>query len=99
MQLPLTPEEYLAYYKHRVMTELQNPELMPGAKELVRHLHNNDILIAVATSSSQETMELKTKNHQDLFGFFHHIVWGRSDIEVKHGKPAPIYFCVCIQVS
>ncbi|KAJ8944908.1 hypothetical protein NQ318_012717 [Aromia moschata] len=96
MQLPLSPEEFLADYKQRVMKELQNPELMPGAKELVRHLHKNDIPIAVATSSSQESMEMKTKNHyQDVFRFFHHIVCGSTDTEVKHGKPAPDIFLVC----
>lgn len=95
MNLPLTPEEFLVIYKEKVDAELQNPELMPGAKELVRHLHKNDIPIAVATSSSQHSMELKTKNHQELFKLFHHIVCGSTDPDVKHGKPAPDIFLVC----
>lgn len=95
MGLPLSPEEFLVIYKKKVFQELQNPVLMPGAKELVKHLHKNEIPIAVATSSSQESMELKTKNHQDIFKLFHHIVCGSTDPEVKNGKPAPDIFLVC----
>ncbi|KAJ8974885.1 hypothetical protein NQ317_011731 [Molorchus minor] len=95
MQLPMSPEEFLAAYKKRVKKELQNPKWMPGAKELLKHLYKNDVPIAVATSSSQECMELKTKNHQDIFKLFHHIVSGSTDPEVKNGKPAPDIFLVC----
>nr|CAH7718333.1 unnamed protein product [Callosobruchus chinensis] len=92
LQLPLSPEEFLKMYKAKVMVELQNPQLMPGAKDLVKHLAKHDIPMAVATSSSQEAMEMKTKKLQDVFKHFHHIVCGSTDPEVKHGKPAPDIF-------
>ncbi|XP_018566648.2 probable pseudouridine-5'-phosphatase [Anoplophora glabripennis] len=95
MGLPISPEEFLIVYREKVYKELQNPVLMPGAKELVKHFYKNEIPIAVATSSSQDCMELKTKNHQDIFKLFHHIVCGSTDPEVKHGKPAPDIFLVC----
>lgn len=95
MDLPITPEEFLKIYKEKVAAELQNPVLMPGAKELVKHLHKNNIPIAVATSSSKAAFDIKTKNLQDVFKLFHHIVCGSSDPEVKHGKPAPDIFLVC----
>lgn len=95
MGLPISPEEFLVIYKKKVFQELQNPALMPGAKELVKHFYKNEIPIAVATSSSQDGMELKTKHHQDLFKMFHHIVCGSTDPEVKKGKPAPDIFLVC----
>uniref|UniRef100_V5G133 pseudouridine 5'-phosphatase n=1 Tax=Anoplophora glabripennis TaxID=217634 RepID=V5G133_ANOGL len=95
MGLPISPEEFLIVYREKVYKELQNPVLMPGAKELVKHFYKNEIPIAVATSSSQDSMELKTKNHQDIFKLFHHIVCGSTDPEVKHGKPAPDIFLVC----
>uniref|UniRef100_V5I8G1 pseudouridine 5'-phosphatase n=1 Tax=Anoplophora glabripennis TaxID=217634 RepID=V5I8G1_ANOGL len=95
MGLPISPEEFLIIYKEKVHEELQNPVLMPGAKELVRHFYKNEIPIAVATSSAQDAMELKTKNHQDIFKLFQHIVCGSTDPEVKNGKPAPDIFLVC----
>lgn len=95
LELPLNPEEFLVVYKKKVMEELQNPVLMHGAKELVLHLHKHNIPIAVATSSSQEAMELKTQHLQEVFKLFHHIVCGSSDPAVKNGKPAPDIFLVC----
>lgn len=95
LDLPLSSEEFLLMYKLKVKEELQNPSLMPGAKELVFHLHKHNIPMGVATSSSQEAMEIKTKHLQEVFKLFHHIVCGSSDLEVKHGKPAPDIFLVC----
>lgn len=95
LELPLSPEEFLFAYKSKVREELQNPSLMPGAKDLILHLHKHSIPIAVATSSSQEAMEIKTKHLQEVFKLFHHIVCGSTDPEVKHGKPAPDIFLVC----
>jgi len=66
-----------------------------GAERLVQHLHKNKVPIAVATSSGKESVAVKTKNFQDLFGLFPHIVMGSSDPEVKNGKPAPDIFQVC----
>ncbi|XP_019865548.2 pseudouridine-5'-phosphatase [Aethina tumida] len=95
LELPISEDEFLKVYKKKVQGELQHPPLMPGAKELVQSLHKLNIPIAVATSSSEDAMLMKTKNHQDVFKLFHHIVCGSTDPEVKHGKPAPDIFLVC----
>lgn len=69
--------------------------LLIGAKEIVNHFHKSKVPIAVATSSGAKSVEVKIKNHKELFQLFHHIVMGSSDPEVKHGKPAPDIFMVC----
>lgn len=95
LELPISLEDFFVVYREKIQKELQNPIVLPGAKELVLHLHKNNIPIAVATSSSQQAVEVKTKNLQDMFKFFNHIVCGSSDPEVKNGKPAPDIFLVC----
>lgn len=66
-----------------------------GAEKLIRHLSAYDVPIAVATSSSMESVELKTTNHKELFKLFHHIVAASSDPTIKQGKPAPDVFLAC----
>lgn len=65
-----------------------------GAERLVKHLHKHNIPIALATSSGEDSVEVKTRNHRELFELFGHKVMGSSDAEVKEGKPAPDIFLV-----
>ncbi|KAG8226731.1 hypothetical protein J437_LFUL004381 [Ladona fulva] len=93
--LPLSAEEYqeLAAEKYKVL--FPGSQLMPGAEKLVKHLKQKGVPIAVATSSSIESYNLKTQNHKEFFALFHHIVNGSSDPEVTGGKPDPSIFLVC----
>ncbi|PSN32125.1 Pseudouridine-5'-phosphatase [Blattella germanica] len=95
LNLPVTPEELLDQ-QHALQEEmLTQVPLMPGAERLVRHFHKHNIPIAVATSSSKESVDLKLTNHKELFTLFHHIVCASTDPEVKRGKPSPDIFLVC----
>ena len=95
MELPITVEQFLEEYTEATRIHLRNPDLFPGAEKLIRHLHKHNIPIAVATSSSRDSIAIKTGNYQELFGLFHHIVSGSSDPEVKRGKPHPDVYLVC----
>lgn len=39
-------------------------------------------------------METKIAQHKELFSYFHHMVMGSTDKEVKYGKPNPDIFLV-----
>ena len=68
---------------------------LAGAERLVRHFHTKQIPIAVATSSGQDTYDIKVEHHKSLFSLFSHVVTGGTDPEVKSGKPSPDIFLVC----
>ncbi|XP_063909555.1 pseudouridine-5'-phosphatase-like [Zophobas morio] len=95
MQLPYNVDQFLEIYLPRAKELLKHPQLMPGAKRLIQHLYKHNIPIAIATSSSQEFLQIKTQDHQELISLFQHIVCGSTDPEVKNGKPAPDIFQVC----
>lgn len=66
-----------------------------GAATLIRHLHHHKFPMAVATSSSQKSYEMKAADHKELFKLFHHIVCGGNNPEIKRGKPYPDIFLIC----
>lgn len=92
LDLPMTPQEYLAEAQSKLKERFVEADLMPGAAELIKHLHAHDIPMAVATSSKRREYDLKVTRHQELFELMSHIVC-TDDPLVEKGKPAPdIYF-------
>ncbi|XP_018564313.1 pseudouridine-5'-phosphatase isoform X1 [Anoplophora glabripennis] len=95
MKLPMSIDSFQTEFRTTAHKQFHNVPSMPGAARVVKHLHKNNIPIAVATSSSQDSFTLKTAKHKDFFSLFSHVVCGGSDPEVKGGKPKPDIFLVC----
>ncbi|XP_030555241.1 pseudouridine-5'-phosphatase-like [Drosophila novamexicana] len=89
--LPLTVPEYMAKFEAEVARRISNVALMPGVRELLLHLFEFRVPMAIATSSFRKTFNLKARPHCELMPVFHHIVCG-DDPELKAGKPAPDIF-------
>lgn len=66
----------------------------PGAERLIRHLHKTQVPFALATSSSERSVQTKIASYKELFSLFNHMVMGSTDKEVKFGKPHPDIFLV-----
>lgn len=96
VKLPCTVDEFQKDFQELTMQRLDKCDVLPGAERLIRHLHDNQVPIALATSSGERTVALKTQNYQELFSLFHHKVTG-TDPELKMGKPAPDIFLIAAQ--
>lgn len=97
MELSITPTEFHKKFSELCQTALENAHLCKGAERLIRHLYKNNIPLALATSSSSQSVDVKLKKHQELFSLFHHKVMASSDPEVKNGKPHPDIFLVAAE--
>lgn len=96
--IPLKIDEFIKEFDPIFEELVKNVKFMPGAERIVKHFHKHSIPMAVATSSSAEEFQLKTKNLPDLFEpgkYFHHILTAGSDAEIERGKPDPQTFLVC----
>lgn len=97
LALPITEAEFQDKFNELCRKRFGKLDLLKGADRLIHHLHQSKIPFCLATSSSQEMGELKMSSHQSLFDLFNHKVYGSSDPEVKHGKPAPDIFLVAAE--
>ncbi|XP_074603339.1 pseudouridine-5'-phosphatase-like [Brevipalpus obovatus] len=96
--LPITAEQYQQEMEPIFQEVFSNVDFMPGARRLIRHLHQHKIPMAIATSSGTKNYEIKTKKYPEIFKsgkYFHHIVVASGDPEITHGKPHPQTFLVC----
>lgn len=57
-------------------------------------MHKTQVPFALATSSSERSVKTKIASYKELFSYFHHMVMGSTDKEVKYGKPHPDIFLV-----
>ncbi|MDT7838915.1 HAD-IA family hydrolase [Aquabacterium sp. OR-4] len=96
LALPITPQQFLDEREPMLQRLFAQVQPMPGAAELVRHLSAQGVPIAVATSSRQHYVDLKSRPHADWFALFDAIVTP-DDPEVHAAKPAPDLFAVAAQ--
>ncbi|XP_037957274.1 probable pseudouridine-5'-phosphatase [Teleopsis dalmanni] len=96
-ELPVTVNEFLVQYYRIAMRKLRASELFPGAERLIRHLHKNRVPMALATSSTEDMVRIKTQGNRDVFRLLHHKVYGGSDRAVRERKPAPDIFFIASQ--
>lgn len=73
-------------------------DYLPGTLELLKHLKEKNIPIALGTSSNKASFQMKTKHLQDGFQLFeNHIVTGDDQrIPPGKGKPHPHIWYACL---
>ncbi|KAL4707150.1 hypothetical protein ACJJTC_018885 [Scirpophaga incertulas] len=94
LNLPVTPKEFRDQLLELGDTMLAGAPFLDGAEKLICHLHKTKVPFALATSSSERSVKTKVAAHKELFSYFHHMVMGSTDSEVKYGKPHPDIFLV-----
>ncbi|CAG9773847.1 unnamed protein product [Ceutorhynchus assimilis] len=92
--LKTTHNEFIEEYRQHAKLGFKNLNLIPGVEKMIKHLHSNNIPLAIATSSSQESALQKLQRFPQIYQLFKHIVYG-NDPEIKHGKPAPDSYLLC----
>ncbi|MCI8207908.1 HAD family hydrolase [Pseudomonas sp. S25] len=93
LELPLSVDEFLEIRAPMLDERFPKAPAMHGAEALVRHLADNNIPIAVGTSSSIHYFHAKTEMHRSWFELFETVVTA-DDPEVGAAKPAPDIFLV-----
>lgn len=92
LEIKVDPEEFMKECEAEFPKHLPNSQFMPGARRLLDHCKKHNIPCCIASSSEAAAFVLKTAHLGDVFlgqNFFHHVVLGSDDPEVKCSKPQP----------
>ncbi|XP_075724425.1 uncharacterized protein LOC142767088 [Rhipicephalus microplus] len=92
--LPVSQDYYLYELDRLYENSLPNSKVMPGAEQLIRHLHAHGVPIAANTSSMPLSFGLKMTHHEDVLSLFNHAFISGGDPKLKHGKPNPDIFLI-----
>ena len=79
--------ELLSLHKPISRRLIITAQAMPGSESLIKRCHKNKIPMALVTSSSSESLKIKTAHHKWM-NLFSIQVLG-DDKLLNHGKPAP----------
>ncbi|KAK9468104.1 HAD-like domain-containing protein [Lipomyces arxii] len=99
-ELPYTPEEFYAKTTDRQTTRWKYTRPMPGAEKLLRHLVDQQVPIALATSSHRGNYLLKTAHLTEVFSLFddkHKVLGDDPRIPKGRGKPQPDIWQIALQ--
>ena len=80
-------EDLLRLHKPISRELIHTAKAMPGGESLVKRCHSNNIPMALVTSSSYESFQIKTAPHKWMNLFSVKILG--DDKSLKEGKPAP----------
>lgn len=96
--LPITAEEFAKEAMVIQADKWHKARFLPGALDLLQYFHENNIPLALGTSSNTTNFELKTKHLQHGFKYFKsHIVTGDDTrIPKGRGKPHPDIWYACL---
>ncbi|KAL6422110.1 hypothetical protein ACFW04_010871 [Cataglyphis niger] len=94
LELPITLQTFEKKLAPIYREIFPQSNLMPGAERLLLHLKKNNVPLALATSSSKTSSDLKTQKWQHILNLFNHKVYGGTDPEVSRGKPNPDIFLI-----
>ena len=83
----ITSEKFLEVHQPISRNILRKANPMPGAKSLVEYCESEGIPIALVTSSSASSLELKTAPHTWIKNIKTKVLG--DDLEITKGKPAP----------
>ncbi|PXF42060.1 Pseudouridine-5'-phosphatase [Gracilariopsis chorda] len=89
LNLPITPAQYLAQRNAQLLVEMKKVHFLPGVQRTVRHLRQQGVKQAIATSSPRDLLIAKQHGKQHFFHLFDALVCGD---DVTHGKPDPQIF-------
>lgn len=87
--IDMTVEDYIQLRRSRLAPAMQEAAILPGVERLVRWLSENNVRMAVATSSPRDLFEAKKVGKERFFDMFEAIICGD---DVKNGKPDPEIF-------
>ena len=88
-------EDLLNLHKPISRQLILSAKAMPGSESLVKWCHKNNIPMALVTSSSSESLQIKTTPHKWMHLFSIKVLG--DDKSLKKGKPAPDPYLLAAQ--
>ncbi|BFZ57990.1 hypothetical protein PYCC9005_005048 [Savitreella phatthalungensis] len=93
----MTVDRYISEQRELQLTRFPHVQPMAGALALISRLHDNEVPIALATSSTSANFALKSTNLRHLFAKFGDaVICGDDDRVAGRGKPAPDIFLAAL---